>query len=123
MSVPTITIPKDKLVQLGLQISDSIHYQLSPEELISDSLRRDEGVLSTTGALVIRTGEFTVRSPKGRLIVEDQIIAGTIEWHDFNQPLEDKYFDTIFTRLTAYLNKLPELWIRDCYVCADPRYR
>ena len=95
MSVPTITIPKDKLVQLGLRISDSIHYQLSPEELISDSLRKKEGVLSDVGALVIRTGEFTGRSPKDRFIVKDEITAGTIHWNDFNQPLEEKYFDEI----------------------------
>src|SRR5258708_7847414 len=123
MSVPTITIPTDKLVQLGLRISDSIHYQSSPEELVSDSLRRNEGALSDTGALVIRTGEFTGRSPKDRFIVKDEITAATIHWNEFNQPLEEKYFDVLFSRLTAYLSKLPELWIRDCYVCADPRHR
>lgn len=123
MSVPTITIPTDKLVQLGLRISDSIHYQCSPEELVRHSLRREEGVLSDTGALVIRTGEFTGRSPKDRFIVKDEITADTIHWNDFNQPLEEKYFDVIFSKLTTYLNRLPELWIRDCYVCADPRHR
>lgn len=123
MSVPTITIPTDKLVQLGLKITDSIHYQLSPEELLRDSLRREEGILNDTGALVIRTGEFTGRSPKDRFIVKDEITAGSIHWNDFNQPMEEKYFDVIFSKITAYLNKLPELWIRDCYVCADPRHR
>ncbi|MES1161112.1 MAG: phosphoenolpyruvate carboxykinase (ATP), partial [Bacteroidota bacterium] len=108
---------------MGLRITDSIHYQLSPEELVRDSLRRKEGVLSDTGALVIRTGEFTGRSPKDRFIVKDEMTAGTIHWNEFNQPLEEKYFDLIFSRVTAYLNKLPELWIRDCYVCADPRHR
>lgn len=123
MSVPILTIPTDKLVKLGLKIADSIHYQLSPDELIQDSLRKKEGVLSDTGALIIRTGEFTGRSPKDRYIVRDADTAGAIHWDDFNQPIEEKYFDVIFSRIANYLNALPEIWIRDCYVCADPRYR
>ncbi|MHA4812456.1 phosphoenolpyruvate carboxykinase (ATP) [Flavitalea flava] len=123
MSVPLTSIPGNRLVQLGLRVSDSIHYQLPPDELIGDCLRRKEGVLNDTGALVIRTGEFTGRSPKDRFIVKDEITANTIHWNDFNQPIEEKFFDAIFSRITAYLNRLPELWIRDCYVCADLRYR
>jgi phosphoenolpyruvate carboxykinase (ATP) len=123
MSVPVISIPTDKLVQFGLHIADTIHYQLSPEELTQHSLRRNEGVLNDTGALVIRTGEFTGRSPKDRFIVKDEITADAIHWNDFNQPIESMYFDRILTRITARLNQLPEIWVRDCYVCADPRHR
>jgi len=123
MSVPIVSIPTDNLVGLGLHVADTIHYQLSPEELIQDSLRRNEGVLCDTGALVIRTGEFTGRSPKDRYIVKDEITAESVHWNDFNQPLDEKYFDSIFSKITGYLNKLPEIWIRDCYVCADQRYR
>jgi phosphoenolpyruvate carboxykinase (ATP) len=123
MSVPAFTIPTKKLVQLGLTVSDAIHYQLSPGELIQQSLRRKEGVLNDTGALVIRTGEFTGRSPKDRFIVKDDLVSSTIHWNDFNQPLEEKYFDIIFSKITRYLNELPEIWVRDCFVCADPRYR
>jgi len=124
MSDPTtISIPKDKLAQIGLKISGDLHYQLSPEELVQDTLRRKEGVLSDTGALVIRTGEFTGRSPKDRYIVRDSITADTIHWNDFNQPMDSKYFDIILAYITAYLNRQSELWVRDCYVCSDPRHR
>jgi phosphoenolpyruvate carboxykinase (ATP) len=124
MSDPTtISIPKDKLAQIGLRVSGNLHYQLSPEELIQDTLRRKEGVLNDTGALVIRTGEFTGRSPKDRYIVRDSITADTVHWNDFNQPMDAKYFDIILACITAYLNRQPEIWVRDCYVCADPRHR
>ena len=62
MSVPVVSIPKKSLLRLGLQHSETVHYQLSPEELVQDTLRIGEGVLNDTGALVIRTGEFTGRS-------------------------------------------------------------
>jgi phosphoenolpyruvate carboxykinase (ATP) len=124
MSEPTTTaIPVDKLMQTGPKATGDIHYQLTPEELVQDTLRRKEGVLSSTGALVIRTGEFTGRSPKDRYIVKDSITADTIHWNDFNQPIEEKYFHTIFNEMTTYLDSQPERWVRDCYVCADPRHR
>ena len=124
MSVPTaVSIPRDKLSQIGLKVSGNIHYQLPPDELVQDVLRRNEGVLNDTGALVVRTGEFTGRSPRDRYIVRDSITADTIHWNDFNQPMDAKYFDIIQACITAYLNRQTEIWVRDCYVCADPRYR
>jgi phosphoenolpyruvate carboxykinase (ATP) len=123
MSIPTIAIPIKHLSKIGLSNPESIHYQLTPEELVQDTLRIGEGVLNDTGALVIRTGEFTGRSPKDKFIVKDEITADTVHWNEFNIPAEPKHFDIIFKKVTEYLNKLPELWVRDCYACADPRYR
>ena len=123
MSVPTIAIPTRNLLRLGLKSAENIHYQLSPEELVQDSLRIGEGVLNDTGALVIRTGEFTGRSPKDKFTVKDETTANSVHWNDFNIPIEAKYFDIIYKRVIDYLGQLPELWVRDCYACADPRYR
>ncbi|MEO7394386.1 MAG: phosphoenolpyruvate carboxykinase (ATP) [Chitinophagaceae bacterium] len=123
MSVPTISIPTKKLLRLGLKTAETIHYQLSPEELVQDSLRIGEGILNDTGALVIRTGEFTGRSPKDKFTVIDETTADNVHWNDFNIPIEPKYFDVIYKKVITYLDKLPELWVRDCYACADPRYR
>jgi phosphoenolpyruvate carboxykinase (ATP) len=122
MSVPAFVIPTDHLVRLGLKITDSLHYQLEPHELIRHALRRKEGVLNDTGALIIRTGQFTGRSPKDRYIVKDEHTT-EVHWNDFNQPIAETYFDRIFKSITAYLNDLPEVFVRDCFVCADPRYR
>jgi len=123
MSVPTISIPVDKLVGLGLRVANNIHYQLSPEELVQDTLRLGEGVLSDTGALVIRTGEFTGRSPKDKFIVTDDVTADTVHWNDFNQPIDEKYFHIVRKKIIDYYNRQPELWVRDCFACADMRYR
>ena len=123
MSVPAFTIPTDHLVRLGLHISDSLHYQLHPHELVRHCLRRKEGVLNDTGALVIRTGAFTGRSPKDRYIVHDEHTAADIHWNEFNQPLAESHFDRVFSAVTDYLNRLPEIFVRDAQVCADPRYR
>lgn len=123
MSVPTMFLRSPRLVNLGLRHTDSIRYQLSPEELVQDTIRMGEGQLNDTGALVINTGEFTGRSPKDKFTVKDDITADTIHWNDFNIPIAPGYFDVIFEQISNYLNDKPEIWVRDCYACADPRYR
>src|SRR5258708_7468315 len=123
MSTTTLTIPFHALCKLGLKPNNTIHYQLGPKELIQHSLRLGLGVLNDTGALVIETGEFTGRSPKDKFTVKDEITEKTIHWNDFNQPIEEKYFHIIHKKIVEYLNKQPELWVRNAFACADPAYR
>ena len=123
MSVPTISIPTGNLVKIGLKNTESIHYQSTPEELVQDTLRLGEGVLTDTGALAIRTGEFTGRSPNDKFTVKDETTENTVHWNNFNIPIEEKYFHIIQKKILDYLNEQPEIWVRDCYACADPRYR
>lgn len=123
MSVPTIAITIDQLTRFGLRKNHTIHYQLTPEELVQDVLRLKEGVLNDTGALVIQTGEFTGRSPKDKFTVKDEITANTVHWNEFNLPLEEKFFHIIQKKIVDHLNSNNELWVRDAYACADTRYR
>jgi phosphoenolpyruvate carboxykinase (ATP) len=123
MSVPIIAIPRQKLVNMGLKYIHSIHYQSSPEDLIQDTLRIGEGILTNTGALAIRTGEFTGRAPKDKFTVKDPTTENVIDWNEFNIPIEDKYFYIVHDKMMDYLNRRREIWVRDCYACADPRYR
>jgi phosphoenolpyruvate carboxykinase (ATP) len=123
MSVPTISISKETLVKLGLNNLDSIHYQSGPEELVQDTLRMGEGILTDTGALAINTGEFTGRSPNDKFTVKDETTENSVHWNNFNIPIEDRYFHIVHKKIMDYLNEMPEVWVRDCYACADPRYR
>lgn len=123
MPVSTMNIPIRHLSRLGIKNADAIHYQLSPEELVQDTLRMGEGVLNDTGALVIRTGEFTGRSPKDKFTVKDEITADTVNWNEFNIPMSPAHFEIILEQTRNYLDTLPEIWVRDCYACADPRFR
>jgi phosphoenolpyruvate carboxykinase (ATP) len=111
------------LFKRGLTSTESIHYQLGPGELAGDTVSSGEGIFNDTGALVIRTGEFTGRSPKDKFIVRDEITEKTVNWNEFNVPLDPKYFDVIYEKVMDYLNELPDLWIRDSFACADPEYR
>jgi phosphoenolpyruvate carboxykinase (ATP) len=71
---------------------------------------------------VINTGKFTGRSPKDKFTVKDAITAHTVHWNEFNIAIEEKYFLGLKEKMLAYL-KDKEIWVRDCYACADDTYR
>ncbi len=123
MSVPTmLAVPKNALKGLGLSLSGNVHYQLSPAKLTEQTVQRGEGVLNDTGALLINTGKFTGRSPKDKFTVKDDLTKDTVHWNDFNIPFEEKYFFQLKEKMLAYLAG-KELWVRDCYACADEAYK
>lgn len=123
MSVPMMpAIPKNALINLGLQMTADIYYQSSPEDLVQQTLNLKQGVLNDTGALIVNTGEFTGRSPNDRFIVKDNITENTVNWNNINKPIESKYFDQLYAKMMDYLGK-KEIWVRDSYACADPKYR
>lgn len=99
-----------------------MNYQLEPGILIQQSVDRKEGVLNDTGALVIETGKFTGRSPKDKFTVKDAISTNSVNWNDFNQPIDEKYFNGLYQKMISHLEK-KEIWIRDSYACANPKYR
>lgn len=101
---------------------DNIRYQPTPSELIQKTLDKGQGVLNDSGALVIRTGKFTGRSPKDKYIVFDETVKGNVDWNEFNNPIDPKYFDSILAQAVDYLNHQEEIYVRDAYACADSKY-
>ena len=73
---------------IGLKTTGNQFWNLTPAELVEDSILQGEGLLTDTGALAIDTGEFTGRSPKDRFIVEDDITKDAVWWGDINQKFD-----------------------------------
>ena len=59
------------LETIGLNHVGNAFWNLTPAELVEDTIINGMGVLTDTGALAIETGEFTGRSPADRFIVAD----------------------------------------------------
>ena len=123
MSLPTISIPVEKLLSMGISEATNVHYQLTPEELTAQAVSKGQGVLNDTGALCIQTGEFTGRSPLDKFIVKDDLTESTVHWNNFNIPIEDKYFQKLKKKVLNYLGQQDEIWVRDAYACASPEHR
>ncbi len=113
--------PSAKLTDLGLDVAIA-HWNLSPDELTKKALALGQGELNDTGALSVCTGKFTGRSPKDKFTVKDAITEKSVDWGDVNIPFEPAAFDKLYERVTAHL-KDKEVWVRDAYACADPKYR
>ena len=99
-----------------------IHYQESPAQLQKETLERGMGVETNNGTLAVNTGEFTGRSPMDRFIVKDEITKDKVWWGPINIPFETAKFDALYQKVIAYLDER-ELFVRDCYACADPEYK
>ncbi len=123
MSIPIIKFKAAKFLALGLTNENGIYYQLSPEILTEQTVLRKQGELSNTGALCICTGEFTGRSPKDKFIVKDAITSDTVDWNNFNIPIEEKYFLQLRKKVLDYLGAKEEIWVRDAYACADENHQ
>lgn len=110
------------LDSIGLGNVADAYWNLTPADLVEETLLRGEGMLTDNGALAIETGEFTGRSPKDKFLVKDAITKDTVWWGDVNIPFEADKFDKLYDRVTAYLAG-KDVYVRDAYACADPRYR
>lgn len=100
----------------------TVHWNLSSEELVQISLDKEQGQLSSAGALAVDTGEFTGRSPKDRFIVKDDVTKDAVWWGDINIPFDADKFDQLYNKVTAYLSG-KELYARNASACADPSYK
>ncbi len=112
----------DLAASIGLKNTGNQFWNLSPAELVEDSILQAEGLLTDKGALAIETGEFTGRSPKDRFIVEDEITKESVWWGDINKPISEEKFDAIYNRMCSYLNGR-DIYVRDAMACADEDYR
>jgi len=109
------------LIDLGIK-NAIIRYQLTSEELQEETIKKDQGVASSLGAIAVNTGEFTGRSPKDRFIVKDAITKDEVWWSDINLPFDSKKFDLLYDKVTSYLSG-KEVFVRDSYACADESYK
>ena len=123
MAPNTLTIAAEQLQHSGFSDDLIIHYHLHPEELIQQTIDRKQGSLSDTGALVVNTGTFTGRSPDDRFFVKDSITENSINWNNFNIPIDEKYFHQLKEKMLQYFNKQDEIWVRDSYACAHEDYK
>ena len=108
-------------IELGIAGDGKVYRNLSPAALTEKALANGEGVLSDTGALVVKTGKYTGRSPEDKFIVDTPAVHDDIYWGKINRPISKEKFDAIKAKMLAYLQN-KELYVFDGFAGADPKY-
>jgi phosphoenolpyruvate carboxykinase (ATP) len=106
----------------GIKKTRRAHWNLSVPALVEHTLRREEGVLTHRGALVVGTGARTGRSPKDKFTVKDDTTRETIEWGPVNRPITAEAFDRVHAKIAAYIAER-EPYVIDAWAGADPQWR
>ena len=78
---------------------------LNNEELISEAVKNNEGIIASNGAFSTSTGSRTGRSPNDRFIVDEPTTSDLIDWGDINKPFNSQKFDLLWDKVESYLSK------------------
>lgn len=106
----------------GIHNVNQIFWNLGTAALVENAIRRREGLLAAGGALVVRTGQYTGRSPDDKFIVREGSTQDQIWWGPVNRPFDPARFDALYGRLLAYLQG-GDLYVQDCFAGADPAHQ
>lgn len=117
-----ISNPAVGLETHGLTNLKSVYYNLHTPALYEEALKRNEGVMGHLGPLVVRTGQFTGRSPKDKFVVDEPEVHDYVWWGKVNRPFDPDQFDELHRRMASYLQS-KDVFVQDCYAGADPNYR
>jgi phosphoenolpyruvate carboxykinase (ATP) len=89
--------------------------------LYEAAIRRGEGVVVAGGALAVKTGTHTGRSPRDKYIVEDDATRGHV-WWDANNRMTPDAFDRLASDLMAHTRNIP-FFTQDLAIGADARHQ
>ncbi|MBW2020239.1 MAG: phosphoenolpyruvate carboxykinase (ATP) [Deltaproteobacteria bacterium] len=125
--------------EIGIHPKGKVIANLDVGGLVTCAVKSEEGKLSRTGTLVIRTredhpkyghGRHTGRSPQDRYIVDHPEIHDHIDWQvvdakskkPINHPIKPDVALRLYKQITKYLSGQPVLYLQHRLVCADRMY-
>lgn len=96
----------------------------APGRFYEDAIKYDEGsAIADNGALVVRSGKRTGRSPADKRVVKTEGLSDDIWWGDINIPLDEHTYKINHRRATDYLNTCKRLYVIDGFAGWDPEHR
>lgn len=101
------------LKQYGIDVTNIVR-NVVPAKLYQEAILHEKGAaIADTGAIMVRSGEKTGRSPMDKRIVEHSDSKDNIWWGDVNVAIDKHTFEINRERAIDYLNTLPKLYVVD----------
>ena len=110
-----------QIKEFGINPS-KIHRNLSVEKLVEIAVQKNEGLVTSTGSLSVKTGKYTGRSPDDRFIVFDDLTHDKIHWGKVNKRIPTEIFEKLSQKMKKYVDG-KELYVFDGFVGADVENR
>ena len=120
---------KVDLSKYGINANIPVVYNPSYEELYLAEIDPanagfEKGETTSTGAVSVKTGVFTGRSPKDRYIVKDAVTENTIWWDgNINKPLATEVWNDLKALSIKQLNTSKKLYVVDTFCGTNPDTR
>jgi phosphoenolpyruvate carboxykinase (ATP) len=117
------------LQRLGITNGHEIVYNPTYETLFQDETSDknegyEKGIVTKSGAVAVKTGIFTGRSPKDRFIVKDDVSKDTINWDGkVNLATTAEIFNECKEVVLEQLSKSKKLYIVDAFCGTNPDTR
>jgi phosphoenolpyruvate carboxykinase (ATP) len=115
---------KNKIIQdlkvLGIVGNEKVMYNQTYEELYKSEVAHhrsgfDKAQKTKSGAVAVKTGIFTGRSPKDRYIVKDSVSKNTINWNSVNTPTSNEIYQDLKELVVNELSKSKKLYVVDAF--------
>lgn len=113
---------RESLEAMDLTNLGHIYHNLAVPKLVAEALERQEGKLISNGALAVKTGKYTGRSPNDRFFVDTANVHDKIKWGAVNKPISEEKYEKLYHRMGAYLSGR-DVFVFDGYIGADPQKR
>ncbi len=106
----------------GLVNLRRVYWNLPEPALYEEAIFRGEGFVCAEGPFVVHTGKHTARAAADKFVVREASSEDYIWWGQHNRPFSPENFNTLLSRLTAYLQGR-DVFVQDCFGGADPEHR
>ncbi|KAJ2787285.1 Protein kinase C-like 1 [Coemansia interrupta] len=121
---PAVRSFDDSLAHSGVLPGARVQRNASASRLYGCALRYEQGTaMSSSGALIARSGRKTGRSPRDKRVVEEASTVDDVWWGPVNTKLSEQSFAVNHQTAVDYLNTRDRLYVFDGYAGWDPKHR
>ncbi len=115
-------VSRHGLGSVGIETGATAYWNLEVPALYEQAVRRGEAVISQGGALCVKTGHHTGRSPNDKFIADEAAHREKVDWGKVNVAISEERFERMHAKVAAYFQSR-DLFVQDLYAGADAEYR